>query len=130
MAGEPASFLTRMLCGLQFAVPLMTILVCHEMGHFIQAHRYGVYASLPFFIPMPVSPIGTMGAVIAMEPRVGGRRALFDIGITGPLAGLVPTLIFCIWGLHFSTHQTGTRQWRRESASRCCFSSLPGDVCA
>jgi membrane-associated protease RseP (regulator of RpoE activity) len=88
--------------GLKFAVPLMTILLCHEMGHFLQAHRYGVYASLPFFIPMPGSPIGTMGAVIAMEPRVGGRRALFDIGITGPLAGLVPTLIFCVWGLHLS----------------------------
>ena len=85
--------------GLRYAVPVMTILLCHEMGHFLQAHRYGVYASLPFFIPMPVSPIGTIGAVIAMEPRVGHRRALFDIGITGPLAGLVPTLLFCIWGL-------------------------------
>ena len=51
---------------------------------------------------MPFSPIGTMGAVIAMEPRVGGRRALFDIGISGPLAGLVPTLIFCVWGLYQS----------------------------
>jgi membrane-associated protease RseP (regulator of RpoE activity) len=52
---------------------------------------------------MPFSPIGTMGAVIAMEPRVGHRRALFDIGITGPLAGLVPTMIFLIVGLHYST---------------------------
>ena len=68
-------------------MPLMTILVCHEMGHFVQAWRHGVYASLPYFIPMPLSPIGTMGAVIAMEARMGHRRALFDIGITGPLAG-------------------------------------------
>jgi membrane-associated protease RseP (regulator of RpoE activity) len=91
-----------LLLGLRYAVPVMTILICHEMGHFIQAWRYGVYASLPYFIPMPISPIGTFGAVIAMEPRMGHRRALFDIGITGPLAGLVPTLIFCIVGLHYS----------------------------
>jgi membrane-associated protease RseP (regulator of RpoE activity) len=91
-----------LLLGLRYAVPVMTILICHEMGHFIQAWRYGVYASLPYFIPMPISPIGTFGAVIAMEPRMGHRRALFDIGITGPLAGLVPTLIFCVVGLHYS----------------------------
>jgi membrane-associated protease RseP (regulator of RpoE activity) len=90
------------LMGLWYAVPVMTILLCHEMGHFIQAHRYGVYASLPYFIPMPFPPFGTMGAVIAMEPRIGGRRALFDIGISGPLAGMVPTLIFLIIGLHHS----------------------------
>ena len=51
---------------------------------------------------MPLGPIGTFGAVIAMDARAGDRRALFDIGITGPLAGLVPTLIFCVWGLHLS----------------------------
>ncbi len=91
------------LMGLWYAVPVMTILLCHEMGHFLQACRYGVYASLPYFIPMPIiSPFGTMGAVIAMEPRIGGRRALFDIGITGPLAGLVPTFIFLIIGLQHS----------------------------
>jgi membrane-associated protease RseP (regulator of RpoE activity) len=85
-----------------YAVPLMTILVCHEAGHFVQALRNRVYASFPFFIPMPITPIGTMGAVIGMEARVGDRRALFDIGITGPLAGLVPTLIFCALGLYWS----------------------------
>ena len=83
-----------MLAGLRYSVPVMTILVCHEMGHFLQARRYGVYASLPYFIPIPSPPFGTLGAVILMEPRIGGRRALFDIGITGPLAGLAPTLIF------------------------------------
>jgi Zn-dependent protease len=91
------------ILGLRYSVPVMTILICHEMGHFIQAHRYGVYASLPYFIPMPFSPLGTFGAVIAMEPRMGHRKALFDIGITGPLAGLVPTFIFLIVGLHYST---------------------------
>jgi len=85
-----------------YAVPLMTILVCHEAGHFVQALRYRIYASFPYFIPMPVTPIGTMGAVIGMEARVGDRRALFDIGITGPLAGLVPTIVFCLLGLQWS----------------------------
>jgi membrane-associated protease RseP (regulator of RpoE activity) len=93
-----------LVTGLWYAVPVMTILLCHEMGHFIQAHRYGVYASLPYFIPMPYPPlIGTLGAVIVMEPRMGHRKALFDIGISGPLAGLVPTFVFLIVGLHFST---------------------------
>ncbi len=85
--------------GWVYALSLMTILVFHEMGHFLQARRYGVPASLPFFIPMPFSPIGTFGAVIGMDARVGDRKALFDIGISGPLAGLVPTLIFCILGI-------------------------------
>jgi len=88
--------------GLVYAACLMTILVCHEMGHFIQAKRHGVYASLPFFLPMPVSPIGTFGAVIAMDSRIRDRRALFDIGITGPLAGLIPALVFSVIGLHWS----------------------------
>ena len=90
--------------GLRYALPVMTILVCHEMGHFIQAHRYGVYASFPYFLPLPppLSPFGTLGAIIIMEPRMGHRKALFDIGISGPLAGLVPTLIFLIIGLHYS----------------------------
>jgi membrane-associated protease RseP (regulator of RpoE activity) len=97
------NWLVGMLSGLRYAVPVMVILICHEMGHFIQAYRYGVYASFPYFIPMPFSPLGTLGAVIAMEPRMGHRRALFDIGITGPLAGLVPTLIFLVIGLQHST---------------------------
>ncbi|MBN1394104.1 MAG: site-2 protease family protein [Pirellulales bacterium] len=94
--------------GLLYAVPVMTILVCHEMGHFFQARRYGVRASLPYFIPVPLPPIGTFGAVIAMEPRVGGRRALFDIGVTGPLAGLVPTFVFLVVGLYNSEHASPT----------------------
>jgi membrane-associated protease RseP (regulator of RpoE activity) len=102
---EKLGWLGALATGLWYAVPVMTILVCHEMGHFIQAYRYGVYASFPYFIPLPppVSPFGTLGALIVMEPRMGHRKALFDIGITGPLAGLVPTFIFLIIGLHFST---------------------------
>ena len=88
--------------GFQYAGPLMLILLCHEMGHYVQAWRNRIPASLPYFIPVPFKPLGTMGAVIGMRSNLGDRRSLFDIGITGPLAGLVPTLIFLFIGLHYS----------------------------
>lgn len=88
--------------GFLYAFSLMTILVCHEMGHFLQSRRYGVAATWPLFLPF-LPPIGTMGAVIFMEPQMGHRKALFDIGITGPLSGLVPTIICCIIGIHLTT---------------------------
>lgn len=88
--------------GALYSFGVMTILICHEAGHFIQTRRYRVPASLPYFIPMPFTPIGTMGAVIGMHSRVENRRAVFDIGITGPLAGLVPTMLFCVIGLMLS----------------------------
>jgi membrane-associated protease RseP (regulator of RpoE activity) len=91
--------------GLMYSGAVMTILLCHEMGHFVQAWRYGVYASLPYFIPMPLTPIGTFGAVIGMEPRRGDRKAVFDIGISGPLAGLVPTVLFLWLGLEWSQYK-------------------------
>ena len=85
--------------GLAYSASVMFILLSHELGHYIQARRYRVPASLPYFIPMPFGPLGTMGAVIAMRGHMGSRKALFDIGITGPLAGLVPTLVCCAVGL-------------------------------
>ncbi len=85
-----------------YALAVMGILVCHEAGHYVQARRYRVPASLPYFIPMPISPIGTMGAVIAMRGHMGNRKTLYDIGISGPLAGLVPTLVCCYVGLSWS----------------------------
>ena len=88
--------------GAVYCLSVMTILVCHEAGHFIQAQRYGVQASLPYFLPMPIPPIGTMGAVIRMSSNIPDRKALFDIGISGPLAGLVPTLIFTVVGIMLS----------------------------
>lgn len=90
------------LSGLMYSFAVMTILLCHEMGHYLQARRYGVRAKLPYFIPMPFTPIGTFGAVILMDPRRGNLRAIFDIGISGPLAGLVPTFLFLFAGLFWS----------------------------
>jgi len=86
----------------QFSAALMFILTCHELGHYIQSRRYRLRSSLPFFIPMPFGPLGTLGAVITMDDEVPHSKALFDIGITGPLAGLVPTLIFLYYGIQWS----------------------------
>lgn len=90
--------------GAGYAVPVMLILTAHEAGHFLQARRYGVRASLPYFIPVPLPPVGTFGAVIRMDARVPDRKALFDIGISGPLAGLAPTLACLVWGLSMSDY--------------------------
>jgi membrane-associated protease RseP (regulator of RpoE activity) len=90
----------------------MFTLLAHELGHFLQARRYGVPASLPYFIPFPISPIGTMGAVIGMQPGVGDRKSLFDIAITGPLAGLGPAIVFSIVGLSLSeVHEVPRNQF-------------------
>jgi membrane-associated protease RseP (regulator of RpoE activity) len=91
--------------GLVYSIAIMTILLCHEFGHYIQSRRYRVKASLPYCIPMPAPPLGTMGAVISMKSQIPNRKALFDIGISGPLAGLVPALICTIAGLSLSDVQ-------------------------
>jgi Zn-dependent protease len=71
---------------------VMGLLLAHEMGHFLMAVRYRIPASLPYFIPMPVIPFGTLGAVIGTDGSRMNRRELFDLGIAGPLAGFAVTL--------------------------------------
>jgi hypothetical protein len=83
----------RLLGGVPFMATLMLFFLAHEMGHYLFCRRYGVYATLPFFIPMPLTPIGTMGAVIVIRSRIRSRTALFDIGIAGPIAGFVVAFI-------------------------------------
>jgi membrane-associated protease RseP (regulator of RpoE activity) len=94
---------TFLMGGPAYAAFLMLILGAHELGHYFQARRYRVPVSLPYFLPMPLPPFGTLGAFIKMKPGAADRRALFDIAIAGPLAGLVPTLLFSIIGLQLST---------------------------
>ena len=78
----------RLLLGIPFAGTLMLILLAHEMGHYLYCKRYGVWATLPFFIPAPTL-IGTLGAFIRIRSPIRSRTALFDIGIAGPIAGFV-----------------------------------------
>lgn len=94
--------LASLVTGWKFAVPLMTILLAHELGHYIAARIHRVSASLPYFIPMPISPFGTMGAIISMKGRIRSRKALLDIGAAGPLAGMVFAVPILIWGLYHS----------------------------
>jgi len=81
-----------------FAATLMTILLAHEMGHYVTARRHGIDVSLPYFIPVPFA-IGTMGAVIRMRSPIQSRDALLDVGAAGPLAGLVVAIPLLLLGL-------------------------------
>ncbi len=99
-------FLTKypdsLLNGLPFAATLLGILVTHEFGHYILSRIHRVPASLPLFIPGPPQFIGTFGAVIRMRSPIMQRRALFDIGVAGPIAGFVAAVVAIIVGLSFS----------------------------
>jgi membrane-associated protease RseP (regulator of RpoE activity) len=86
-----------------FSVPLMIILTAHELGHYWQTRRYNIPSSPPFFIPFPLPPFGTLGALIRMSGRVPNAKALFDVGVSGPLAGFAATLVFLAVGLANST---------------------------
>jgi Zn-dependent protease len=88
-----------LLSGWDFAIPLMAILLCHELGHYVAGRIRGVDISLPYFIPMPVALLGTMGAVISMRGRIKTRDALFDVGAAGPYAGLVIALPVLVFGI-------------------------------
>lgn len=88
----------QLWAGWRFAVTLMLFFLSHEMGHYLLCRRYGIHATLPFFIPAP-TPIGTMGAVILIRSKIHSRAALFDIGIAGPIAGFVVALVILVFSL-------------------------------
>src|SRR5215813_5651488 len=90
---------TALSAGAPFAFTLLLILGTHEMGHYVAARRHGIDVTLPYFIPMPISPLGTMGAVIFIKSALTNRKVLFDVGISGPLAGFVVALVAFIIGL-------------------------------
>lgn len=89
--------------GIPFAGTLLFILVTHELGHFLLSKIHRVPASLPLFIPGPPHFIGTFGAIIRIRGPIMKRRALFDIGVAGPLAGFVIAVVALVIGLHLST---------------------------
>ena len=92
--------LTHIYMGWPFALAMMGILLAHEMGHYLACRYYKIPATLPFFIPMPiVSPFGTLGAFIAMRGIPKNKRILFDVGVAGPLAGLVVAVPVLLYGL-------------------------------
>ncbi len=98
-----------LLQGLPFSITLLTILMAHEMGHYITARYYDVDVSLPYFLPAPTL-IGTMGAFIRIRSAIFSKRALFDIGIAGPIAGFVTLLAPLAVGLSLSKVSPGAVQ--------------------
>ena len=89
--------------GLAFSLSLLAILTAHESGHYVACRRYGVDATLPFFIPAPpLFLAGTFGAFIKIKSPIPSRRALFDIGVAGPLAGFVVALPVAALGVLLS----------------------------
>ena len=93
---------TLLVHGLWYSVPVLAILGAHEFGHYFACVYYRVNASLPYFIPLPLPPSGTLGAVIRIRQPLPGKRALFDIGIAGPLAGFVVLVPVLFAGLMMS----------------------------
>lgn len=91
--------------GLPFSVTLLLILGVHEMGHYLTSRSWGVRASLPYFIPFP-SLIGTVGAVIKLRSPIPNRRALIDIGASGPIAGFAMSVLALCVGLGMSEVRT------------------------
>ncbi len=95
---HPTSFVN----GIPFAATLLGILVTHELGHYVLSRIHRVPASFPLFIPGPPHLIGTFGAVIRLRSPIMNRRALFDIGVAGPIAGFIAAVLAIIVGLSLS----------------------------
>ncbi|MFI5251880.1 MAG: site-2 protease family protein, partial [Bacteroidota bacterium] len=106
--------LTNFHFGLPYSLSLLTMLSAHEFGHYFAAKFHGIQTTLPYFIPFPpfivlpfasggefiqLNPFGTMGAVIRIRSPLSTKTALFDIGIAGPLAGLVVTIVLLLYGI-------------------------------
>ncbi|MGI8555763.1 MAG: site-2 protease family protein [Pyrinomonadaceae bacterium] len=101
LAAHPA----HLIYGLKFSVSLLTILTAHEAGHYVTCRLYGVDATLPYFIPTPplIGPAGTLGAFIKILSPLPSRRATFDIGVAGPIAGflmLIPVAVLGFLTMH------------------------------
>jgi membrane-associated protease RseP (regulator of RpoE activity) len=95
---SPALF----FAGLPFSLTLLTILMAHELGHYLACVYYGVDATLPYFLPAPTPFTGTLGAFIRIRSAIYSKRVLFDIGVAGPLAGFVFLIPALAVGLAFS----------------------------
>jgi len=95
--------LRNILTGWPFALSLLSILLAHEFGHYLAARRHKTAATLPYFIPMPFSILGTLGAVIVWKELPRNKRILFDVGIAGPLSGLIVAIPVLLYGLSIST---------------------------
>jgi len=100
--GMLRTVLQNLQVGLPFAVSLLAILVAHEFGHFLAGRYHKTHVTLPYFIPFPLSPFGTMGAFIQLKEPPKNKRVLLDIGLAGPIVGLVVAVPILLFGLSLS----------------------------
>ena len=87
--------------GISFSFAAMTILFCHEMGHYLACRRYGIACTPPYFLPVPLN-FGTFGAFIKIKEPIRTKRELFDVGVAGPLAGFAALIPFLLYGVAHS----------------------------
>jgi len=100
----PPTTLAQWLGGIPMMLAMMAILLAHEFGHYFVARHHKVAVTLPYFIPLPIiSPVGTMGAFIQLRTPFKTKKQLFDIGIAGPLGGLIFAIPLIFWGVTNST---------------------------
>lgn len=102
VGGQILALLKALPSGWPFAVSLLGILLAHEFGHYLMSRHHKTAATLPFFIPLPLSILGTMGAFIQMQAVPKNKRILFDIGVAGPLAGMAVAIPVLFLGLTLS----------------------------
>ena len=108
--------------GFAFAIPVLAILLAHELGHYILCLRYRLPATAPYFLPAPVG-LGTFGAFIRIRSAIRSKRELFDIGVAGPIAGFVALLPFLIYGI---AHSSPTTVQRIPESAATMVLYLPG----
>ena len=111
------------VAGLPFSLAALFILGCHEMGHYVACRLYRIESSLPYFLPGP-NLFGTFGAVIRIRSPFPTRRALFDVGIAGPLAGFVALVPILLYGLAHSTVAPGVPSSGTIALPPCLLLSL------
>jgi membrane-associated protease RseP (regulator of RpoE activity) len=99
LPASAADWVTFLAAGIPFTIAMLGILLAHELGHYFAARYHRVAVSLPYFIPFPLSPFGTMGAFIQLKAPPTNRRVLLDIGVAGPFAGLIVAVPVLIYGL-------------------------------
>ena len=97
------SLTSLVLHGLWYSVSILAILGCHELGHYYACRYYNVDASRPYFLPMPLLLTGTLGAFIRIRSPIASKRALFDIGVAGPIAGFLVAVPLLFVGMQMST---------------------------
>jgi len=107
-----------------FTAAVLGVLLVHELGHYAMGRYHGVTVSLPYVIPF-VFPFGTLGAIIRMKSRMPSRKALFDIGAAGPIAGLVATVVVSAIGLSLGPVEVPARVLESQSGQAIVFNNPP-----